>query len=216
MSFKDWTTGENPSADDFDQIQRQGINSFADAAARDAASPSGVGGVEQAGMMTVLTDDGIFTVWNEDLSDWVEYGRYKAWGVYTPVLTATTTNPTLGSGGTAFGRWNKEGTNAVVAIFMKFGASGVGAGSGTYEISLPAECPVESDWFGANEIIAGNGIAIDNSTNIRNSVAVKVVNSLAVRIEADGLTEPVTHSNLIAWDTNDLIVSATIEYETED
>lgn len=212
MSFKNWVTGENPSADDFDQIQRQGINSFEDNAARDAA----LAGLEQAGMVTVQTDDGIFTVWNEVLGDWVENGRYKAWGQFTPALTATTSNPTLGSGSTQFGRWFKEGTHATVAILIRFGNSGVAVGSGIYEISLPTECPAESDWFGANEIIAGNGIAIDDSTGIRRAVAVKVVNSTVVRLESDGLTGPVTEANLISWGTNDMVLSATFEYETED
>ena len=91
----------------------------------------------------------------------------------------------------------------------------VDAGSGTYEIDLPAECPASPEWYGAEDLICGNGIAIDASTGARRAVAVKIVGATTIRLEADGLTAPVTEANLIAWDVSDLVLSATIEYETE-
>lgn len=56
---------------------------------------------------------------------------------YTPALTATTTNPTLGTGAVQTGRWAMVGKCAVVRGSIRFGTAGVNAGSGTYLIGLP-------------------------------------------------------------------------------
>ena len=59
------------------------------------------------------------------------------WESYTPVLTATTTNPTLGTGSTTNG-WYTRIQNFVMGIaYFAFGSSGAAAGSGDYFISLP-------------------------------------------------------------------------------
>jgi hypothetical protein len=55
---------------------------------------------------------------------------------YTPVLGATTTNPTLGSGSQQFGNYILNGKMMSGQFFVKFG-SGLAAGSGQYQISLP-------------------------------------------------------------------------------
>lgn len=59
------------------------------------------------------------------------------WRAYTPTLSASTTNPTLGSGAVAKGRWLRDGLEITVAFRIMFGSSGVNPGSGTYRISLP-------------------------------------------------------------------------------
>lgn len=63
------------------------------------------------------------------------------WGAaatsYTPALTASTTNPTLGTGGSAVGKYSVVGNALVADIQIAFGTSGAAAGSGTYAISLP-------------------------------------------------------------------------------
>lgn len=56
---------------------------------------------------------------------------------YVPVLTATATNPTLGSGSSATGRYARAGQLVTVQGRILFGTSGVAAGSGNYQISLP-------------------------------------------------------------------------------
>lgn len=215
MGYREWASGDQPTEAEFDAIQRQGINPFPSTTNRDTEI---VSGSRHDGMMTVVTDDGEFWVWNPDIApsgEWVRYGRYKAWGTYTPALTATTTNPTLGTGSAQLGKWSKEGTHATVAVFLKFGSSGAAPGSGTYEISLPSECPVKTNWYGAQEFIVGNGIAIDDDTSIRYQLSVKVVGPSTIRLESDGLTGPVTEANLVAWNNNDLVLSGTFEYETE-
>lgn len=59
------------------------------------------------------------------------------WLAYTPVLTAVTTSPTLGSGGTATGRYYQVGKTVHGWAKIKFGSSGTAAGSGQYLITLP-------------------------------------------------------------------------------
>jgi hypothetical protein len=61
-----------------------------------------------------------------------------AWTAYTPNLTASTTNPTLGTGSIREGAWTRYGRLMVVRANVKFGTSGASAGSGSYRISLPA------------------------------------------------------------------------------
>lgn len=56
---------------------------------------------------------------------------------YTPTLTATTTNPTLGSGSSQIGRYTQVGKLVVGEANVTFGASGVAAGNGVFLISLP-------------------------------------------------------------------------------
>jgi len=56
---------------------------------------------------------------------------------YTPVLTAATTNPTLGAGSAQTGRWRQIGKAVDVDIRIAFGTSGTNPGSGAYFITLP-------------------------------------------------------------------------------
>jgi hypothetical protein len=59
-------------------------------------------------------------------------------GTYTPTLTAVTTNPTLGTGGLASGRYTLWGGKwCTLRGSITFGTSGTNAGSGQYLIALP-------------------------------------------------------------------------------
>lgn len=220
--FRDYAAGQTPTGDDFDHfIGEQVIGLYDDETDLDTqlAVPTADGmraydratGRELVALKDPLEDGTLAGHWT-----WVEFGRVKAWGTYTPTLTvASGTNPTLGTAPAQIGRWTLEGTLATVAIFLKFGSS-MAAGSGIYEISLPTECPVSAEWYGAEEMIVGNGIAIDSSTGTRYTVAIKVIDGSTIRLEADTLTTEVTDSNLIAWGDSDLVVSCTLTYETEE
>jgi hypothetical protein len=83
------------------------------------------------------------------------------WNSFTPVLTASTTNPTLGSGSSAVGEWRylDNGDWIVYQGKITFGTSGVGAGSGTYRISLPKT----TGSFGASPIF-GKALMSDSSS----------------------------------------------------
>lgn len=217
--YKDFAALESPSADTFDEyLSAQVVGQYADATDRDTQTS----GYEVDGMRAVTLDDGIEWVAVEDPLTpgdftWTEFGRWKAWDTsHVPTLTATGTNPTIGTGPTLLCRWTKEGTLATVAYYVAFGTSGSAAGTGTYELDLPPECPAAPSWFGAQEFIAGNGIAIDDSTGTRKAVAVSIVGATTIRLEADGLTGAVTESNLIAWGDSDVVLSGVITYETEE
>lgn len=58
------------------------------------------------------------------------------WRSYTPVLTAVTTNPSLGTG-VALGAYQQSGKTVVYQGQIPFG-SGMSAGSGVYDVSVPA------------------------------------------------------------------------------
>ena len=60
-----------------------------------------------------------------------------AWTDYTPVLTASVTNPTMGTGSLAEGRYMRLGRLIVGTATIKFGTTGMLAGSGTFRVSLP-------------------------------------------------------------------------------
>lgn len=59
------------------------------------------------------------------------------WSTYTPALTASSVNPTLGTGSSVLGRYVKVGRLVIGYAHITFGTSGVAAGTGTYRVSLP-------------------------------------------------------------------------------
>ena len=60
-----------------------------------------------------------------------------AWESFTPALTAATTNPTLGTGGSTAGRYGRIQKVVVGIGLVSFGTAGTAAGSGLYYVSLP-------------------------------------------------------------------------------
>jgi hypothetical protein len=79
---------------------------------------------------------------------------------YTPVLTAATTNPTLGTGSSVAGEFERFGDWVVGAVEIVWGTSGVAAGSGFYEISLPVAMVASGPTAGR---IIGSGVIFDSS-----------------------------------------------------
>lgn len=66
------------------------------------------------------------------------------WTDYAPALTGLTSNPNMGSGATAQGHYYWLGALVVVEVILKFGTSGVSAGSGFYEVSLPVSARTQT------------------------------------------------------------------------
>lgn len=65
-------------------------------------------------------------------------GTPGAWTSWTPTLTATTTNPTLGTGGTVQEGYYMQLGKLVIAWYsIQFGTTGLNVGSGEYRLSLP-------------------------------------------------------------------------------
>lgn len=81
---------------------------------------------------------------------------FGAWTSYTPVLTASTTNPTLGTGSTQAGAYTQIGKTVHFRARIVFGSSGVNAGSGYYAVSLPVAAK-------SAVTVAGHGVLIGGS-----------------------------------------------------
>lgn len=58
-------------------------------------------------------------------------------GVYVPTLTSNGTNPTLGTGSVQLGWYARAGRLVTFGAVIRFGTSGVAAGSGAYLVDLP-------------------------------------------------------------------------------
>lgn len=89
--------------------------------------------------------------------------RSGAWRSYVPVLGATVTPPTLGTGGLQQGHYSASDGHVVGDVFILFGSAGVAAGSGSYVVDLPVTSrrPGGGDFAGA----AGVGWVWDSSAN---------------------------------------------------
>jgi hypothetical protein len=74
--------------------------------------------------------------------DTVALGAIEDWQSYTPTLTGSGSNPTLGSGSSATGRYQRNGKTITGRADILFGSSGVAAGTGQYIISLPVAAAV--------------------------------------------------------------------------
>jgi hypothetical protein len=130
--YKDWAAGDVLTAADLeDYTVKQSVMRFADAAARDTALTS----VVTEGMTAYLKD--VDTLTTRGGSAWENLAQIGAWRSWTPSLTASTTNPTLGTASRAEGIYVKVGRLVVANFVIEFGTSGTNAGSGFYRINLP-------------------------------------------------------------------------------
>lgn len=91
----------------------------------------------------------------------IDQSPFASWTSYTPVLTAATTNPTLGSGSVVSGRYTRIGKLVAYRFYIAFGTSGVNAGSGSYRISLPVSSTTTG---GAGVLTMGSLFVYDSST----------------------------------------------------
>ena len=104
------------------------LYNFASAAERttNLASPA-------EGDVSYLRDVNLFQYW--DGAAWVDLsGDVQA---FNPTLTATTTNPNLGTTGSSVGWYSRVGDLVYFQFVLTFGGTGIAQGSGTYQISLP-------------------------------------------------------------------------------
>ena len=84
-----------------------------------------------------------------------------AWTTYTPTLTAATTNPTLGAGAYATGRYTQVGRLVIGKCKIQFG-TGYNAGSGAYWVSLPVTARAV---IAGEAGTAGYGFLFNGNTN---------------------------------------------------
>ena len=151
----------------------------------------------------------------------IETQLVGAYTAYTPTLTATVTNPTLGSGSSAVGYYKRVGRWVDGYAVITFGSSGVAAGSGYYGLLLPVQ-PVDRI-----QPMRGVGFAYDDSDQYRFVVATAAVipvlwaasTSKAVLLQSNVATEgfanghnPIGAAVPFAWSANDQL-AITFEYE---
>lgn len=119
------------------------------------------------------------------------------WQDWTPSLTALTTNPTLGTGSTAAGRFLRVGSLVVAEARISFGTSGTNAGSGAYRVSLPVDA--------ARGTVLGSGVLTDSSTG---NIRVCAVQRATLNVSAARLwvtDAEVTNNAPWAWAASDTI-----------
>lgn len=89
------------------------------------------------------------------------------WETYTPTLTASTTNPNLGSTGTATGRYARVNKIVIGNAQFTFNGAGIAAGLGFYFCSLPITAQNAGPAAGvANAIDVSTFVSVQNSLNL--------------------------------------------------
>lgn len=117
--------------------------------------------------------------------------------LYTPALTALTTNPTLGSGSSASGGYFQFGSLIAFWAMINFGTSGTNAGSGQYRVSLP----VPASSFHSTRAPLGN-IACRCAGQDYVGV-MKWTTGTTGNLQAGDSRVPMTHAVPGAWTAND-------------
>lgn len=129
-----------------------------------------------------------------------------AWETWTPALTASTTNPTLGTGSTTTGRYGRINKTVFGNCRIIFGTSGVNAGSGFYFVSLPVTAQ-------ASGVMSGYGYIFDSSTGLVRHTAVVLDSTTRVSLYLENATNyAVAATNPWTWAASDQI-SFYFEYE---
>lgn len=125
---------------------------------------------------------------------------------YVPILTASVTNPTLGSGGTLVGKYYKIFDMIYTWGEFRFG-TGASIGSGTYQISLPfpADTSLTNVTPFTTPISVGNGIVYDFAIDAERQPVIAMLGSpdyliFATKAAVAGATTIfTTHNNPITW-----------------
>ena len=126
-----------------------------------------------------------------------------AWESYTPALTATTTNPTLGTGSSLGGAYARIQTMVVGWAYFAFGSSGTSNGSGDYRVSLPVTAKTSSN----SGIIMGPVWMYDSSATAGFDGIGQLITSTTMGILKGVGTSPITinATNPFTWAANDQI-----------
>jgi hypothetical protein len=129
-----------------------------------------------------------------------------AWETWTPSLTASITNPTLGTGSTAAGRYGRINKTVFGNCRLFFGSSGTSAGSGFYFVSLPITAQ-------ASGVLAGSGYVYDSSTGLVRQVSIALDTTSRISLYLDNATNyAVSSTNPFTWAASDQI-QFIFEYE---
>jgi hypothetical protein len=130
-----------------------------------------------------------------------------AWISFTPTLTASTTNPTLGTGSNRLGYYTQIGKLIIYAFEVRFGSSGASAGSGNYRISLPVTAKADPLYARGGSLTYNDASAF----TARLGVAI-IADPSYVELNFDAGTFYVTNSAPFTW-SNDDGIRGTLIYE---
>lgn len=129
-------------------------------------------------------------------------GQWQSW---TPVLTAATTNPTLGTGSSQTGRFMRIGTMVVGHGRIAFGTTGVLAGNGQYRTSLPIPCATSG-------VVVGSMMAQDTSNLTASRGGVMISGPTSTTTTSQTVAGITAHNVPFAWAATD-IFTFTFMYE---
>lgn len=133
---------------------------------------------------------------NLPISQLIGYKR----NTYTPVLTAVTVNPTLGTGSTQEGFFYRLGKIILVWWHIKFGSAGAAAGTGSYRISVPVTGETMFDYA-----LIGPAQIYDNSADDNRVCFAEWAGTSRANIELiyGGISSVVDNDEPWIWSNND-------------
>lgn len=128
-----------------------------------------------------------------------------AFTTYVPTLTATTTNPTLGTGATQTGRYRAHGNLVFMEVGITFG-TGATAGSGFYHIDLPL--PALS-----GSVAIGTVWLYDSSTGDQRAGLCRLFGTSTIEMLVTVSSVVVSNSGPWTWAVGDQILTS-LTYES--
>jgi hypothetical protein len=128
-----------------------------------------------------------------------------AWTSYTPALTASSVNPTLGTGSSATGQYNQIGRVVVMRFRIVFGTSGVSAGTGTYRVSFPVNARSISNAIPMAMFRITDSSASNSATGWMRYGATDYFEMVYTAAAPVGAATLVSATAPWAWDTSDSI-----------
>jgi hypothetical protein len=121
------------------------------------------------------------------------------WETWTPVLTASITNPTLGTGGSTGGRYARINKTVFGNAFIVFGTAGTNAGNGFYFCSLPIAAQ-------SNTWPMGGGWILDSSASLERHIEITPDTVNRVGLWIDNSTNfALSNGNPWPWGASDQI-----------
>lgn len=137
--LKTFVAGEKLRAADVnDYLMSQTVMRFDDSTARDTALSS-----PAQGMVAFLKDVNALTYY--DGSGWMTF-FLEGYTSYTPSITSTNINPSYGTGVTRTGGYRRYGNVVEGWAMVVWGGSGLSAGSGAYQYSLPVSADMDHEF----------------------------------------------------------------------
>lgn len=124
--------------------------------------------------------------------------------LFTPTLTAATTNPTMGTGATRYGWYvYLPGPSVFYVFHVTFGTSGAAAGSGGYAISLPVTAA--SPNAGGIPAVGSCQLADSSSGAFKNTACFITNGGTTLGLVGDA---PVNQASPWAWANSDYIAGS--------